>query len=116
MSRLAETWEKYGAAWSAIPDSERRQLLDASVQDSLTLATPQALGAGRQQLESNIKEFQKSFPGASFQTLKIRQHHEFLLVDWIARSEDGRELLPGTTYAQFGADGRIMHLTGFWEV
>jgi len=61
-----------------------------------------------------IEQFRKGTPGASFKNHSFIDHHAQSIANWTLY-KDGSEI-PGTSWAQFGTDGRITNVSGFFEV
>ena len=109
-------WKTYQDAWADIPAAERQQLLHQSVAQDCTFTSPTSDGKGLQELTATIEQFQKQFPGATFQTHKMIQHHQQALAEWIMYDKQGIEFLAGKSYARLNSDNRLFALVGFWEL
>lgn len=113
--RKLETWKTYQAAWSDMPDDDRRALLSRSVTDDCIYSDPTDSCDGVDALIAHIEGSQKKIPGARFQNDKFLDHHEQGLSEWTMFDGKGTVVATGTSYARFGGDGRLTHMTGFFE-
>ena len=109
------TWTTYQAAWSDIPDEERRTLLAKSVDARCAYSDPTDSCVGVEALIARIEQSQKKMPGARFQNDKFLNHHDQGLSEWTMFDGKGAKFATGTSYARFGADGRLTQMTGFFE-
>ena len=109
------TWTTYQDAWADVTPAERQSLLSRSVAEDCVFADPSTEGHGLKALTAHIEQFQKLYPGASFKTPKLPEHHGQALAEWKMYGKDGAELSSGTSFARFGEDGRLTHLIGFFE-
>lgn len=110
-----ETWKTYQAAWSDMPDDERRSLLSKSVADDCVYSDPTSSCDGVDALVTHIEGSQRKMPGARFRNDKFLDHHQQGLSEWTMFDGKGTEVATGTSYASFGADGRLTQMTGFFE-
>ena len=108
-------WTDYQAAWSDIPEDERRALLGRSVAERCVYSDPTSSCDGFEALIGHIEQSQKKMPGARFQNDKFLDHHEHGLSEWTMFDGKGAKVTTGTSYARFGGDGRMTQMTGFFE-
>ena len=112
---LQQLWEMYQHAWAPVSDGERAELLRKSVAEEVVFTSPAGEGEGLPSLQRHVAEFQQQFPGASFRTDSIVQHHGQMLAAWVMLSDAGAELLQGNSYARWNEQGLLMQLSGFWK-
>lgn len=110
-----DTWKIYQSAWSDNADEERRALLAKSVAEDCAYSDPTDSCNGVDALIAHIEGSQKKMPGARFQNDKVLDHHDQGLSDWTMVDGKGTVVATGTSYAPFGADGRLTQMTGFFE-
>ncbi len=110
------TWATYQAAWEDIGSSERQDLLYRSVSDHCIYSDPMVECHGREELIAYIEEFRKSMPGGSFKNHEFINHHSQSHAEWKLYDATGKEVQPGSSWAEFGQDGRITRVTGFFAV
>ena len=108
-------WTGYQAAWSNIADDERRALLATSVDEHCIYSDPTGGCDGVEDLIARIEQSQKTMPGAWFRNDRFLDHHDHGLFEWTMFDGEGAEVATGTSYARFGADGRLIQMTGFFE-
>lgn len=109
------TWKTYQSAWSDISVGDRRDLLSRSVADDCVYSDPTDHCDGVEALIVHIEGSQKKVPGASFRSDKFLDHHGQSLSDWTMLDGNGSVVAMGTSYARFGADGKLVRMTGFFE-
>ena len=108
------TWTTYQKAWSDVSTAKRQNLLRRSVADAGTYTDPLVHCTGHAELLAYIEQFRASMPGASFRNHQFMEHHAQSLAAWTLYDAQGAEIQPGTSYAQFGEDGRLTHIIGFF--
>ena len=108
------TWSTYQQAWSDVPPATRRELLARSVSEGGVYTDPLAVCQGHDALQAYIEAFRQSMPGASFKNHRFTAHHDQSHAEWSLYDAQGQEVQPGHSYARFGADGRLTHVTGFF--
>ena len=113
-SHLA-TWNTYQSAWSAIAGQERRERLARSVAHDCRYADPQTELQGIDALAAKIAQSQATTPGASFGNDQLTTFGDQALSEWTMYGPDGGALVQGASYARYGADGRLTHMTGFFK-
>ena len=109
-------WKAYSEAWADITPEKRRELLVPVVAAGCLFADPDTEVGGLDAFLAHIEKFQQDYPGAYFETRKFMEHHGQSLAEWMMRSKDGAEFLPGTSVARYGEDGRITQIAGFWKL
>ena len=103
--------DAYGEA-----DAERRaELIHESWAPNGTLVDPPLDPAtGHAELPALFGVVQTHYPNHTFRRVTgVDQHHEFARYGWELVSADGVVAFGGTDVAEFGADGRIVRVTGF---
>ena len=110
-----DTWIDYQAAWSAMAADERRALLAKSVDERCTYSDPTGSCDGVDALAARIEKSQEKMPGVRFRNDKFLNHHDHGLSEWTMFDGKGEAVTTGTSYARFGADGRLTQMTGFFE-
>jgi|SRR5476649_1048506 len=114
-ANIQERWATYSNAWRDISSQERDRLLKASVVDDVTFTAPGTHGRGVADLISMLEEFQRTYPGAYFDTTVLIVHNSQSLATWSMFDRAGAVLLVGNSYARWGDEQRIVHLAGFWQ-
>ena len=109
------TWNTYQGAWANRSAEERQQQLSRSVAAEAVYADPTDECHGLAVLMAHIERSQQRYPGASFRNDKFLAHHDQALSWWTMLAADGSTLATGTSYARFGADGRLTQMTGFFK-
>lgn len=110
-----KTWNTYQRAWGPVQEAEREELLRASVSDDVVYTDPSSHTRGVQQLMNRIAESQRKFTGAVFRNDSFLEHHDQGLFLWTMYDGEGRVFVKGTSFGRFGADGRLVQATGFFE-
>lgn len=110
---LDEKWATYANAWSQ-PDDERNTTLTALVSEDVTYTDPTAQVESRAGFSAHIGKFQKDVPGARFEIIDVKDHHNQSLARWKLFGKDGSEMMQGTSYASLNKDGLFTAFTGFF--
>lgn len=113
--RFLAAWNTYQAAWSGVSDTERQRMLDESVAPDCVYTDPVSVSRGHRELTAKMQATQRNFPGATFRNDKFAQHHGQAISNWTMFDENGSAIFTGTSYARYGADGRLAQMTGFFE-
>ncbi len=109
------TWTTYQAAWSGVSDSERQKMLDRSVAPDCVYTDPTSVSRGHHELTAKMRATQRNFAGATFRNDKFLCHHDQAISHWTMIDGAGTAVFTGTSYARYGADGRLAQMTGFFE-
>jgi hypothetical protein len=113
---LLKTWNIYQRAWGPVHESEREELLRASVSEDILYTDPSSQTHGLQELMARIAQSQQKFAGAYFKNDSFSEYHDHGLFHWTMYDRDGRVFVRGTSFGRFGSDGRLVQATGFFEV
>lgn len=111
----SSTWATYQAAWGDVSDPKRQDLLNKSVSDDVVYTDPSGQASNRGELITFIEEFKQSMPGATFRNHKLIGHHAQTMAEWMLYDANGAELVPGSSWARYGEDGRLTNVSGFFE-
>lgn len=114
-ANIQTIWAAYSDSWQDISPEERGRLLTASVADDVTFTAPGMSGHGISALTNMLEEFQRTRPGAYFDTTDLIAHNNQSLATWSMRDRADQEIMGGNSYARYGDDGRIVNLAGFWQ-
>ena len=110
------TFEAYQSAWVlGLAPSERRRLLLESVARDCVYQDPGIECHGHDELIAKIEDANRKGPGARFRNDSFFTHHDKAVVNWTMFDGAGEEYAKGASYVQFGADGRLTHMTGFYN-
>ncbi len=110
------TFEIYQSAWRlGVSPDERQRLLRLSVAEDCVYQDPGIECHGYAELTAKIEDANKKGPGASFRNDSFFEHHDKGIVNWTMFDDAGDEYGRGASFLQFGADGRLTHMTGFYD-
>jgi uncharacterized protein YndB with AHSA1/START domain len=112
-ARLLDQWFE---AWAETDPTLRRELLEACAAPGITFHDPFSALAGYEDLESQIAAAQRFMAGSS--VVRVGEplvSHADALVRWEMRTADGQVGGRGSNAVTFAPDGRLLHVTGFWE-
>jgi len=68
---------------------------------------------GYVELTAKITDSERKYPGATFRNERFLEHHDQALINWMMLDGMGDQFVPGSSYVQFGDDGRLTLMTGF---
>jgi hypothetical protein len=111
-----KTWNAYQRAWGPVHETEREELLRASVGEDVLYTDPSYQTHGLQELMARIAQSQQKFAGAYFKNDSFLEHHDQGLFLWTMYDREGRVFVKGTSFGRFGTDGRLVQAVGFFEV
>lgn len=109
-------WETYTQSWSEIDASKRLQLFEQSLNPDCVYTDPLIQTTGYDQLSGYMAELHKNVPGVRFVTTDFKSHHDHSLTHWNMVDGNGNILSQGASYGLYGADGRLLQMTGFFEL
>ena len=109
-----KTWNLYQAAWSAVPDRERRHLIEQSVSQNCVYTDPGSQAHGIDELIKRIEESQRTFPGAHFHNDDFLEHHDQGLFHWTMFDGENHVFVKGSSFGRF-EDELLVRATGFFK-
>lgn len=108
---LVDAWF---AAWSISDSAERVRSLEAIAAPEIRFRDRYAHIEGLVDLNDHIAASLRFMPGLSLERKGVVRHCQHtLLVDWVARGQDGTERMSGVSVIVLDARGRIASVTGF---
>jgi hypothetical protein len=110
------TWETYTRSWSETDASKQLQLFEQCLSPDCVYTDPLIQATGYSQLSGYMSELHKNVPGVRFVTTDFKNHHDRSLTHWNMVDSGGNVLSQGASYGLYGADGRLIQMTGFYEV
>lgn len=110
-----EIWETYASAWRVPTPDAKRAALVASVDPASTYRDPLTQRRGHDDLVDAMLEFHAQIPGGHFQTTYFLAYEDRSIARWNMLSADGSVLGEGISYGEYGADGKLTTMTGFFE-
>lgn len=111
-----KTWETYVAAWRNPSEAEKRAALQQAVAETAEYRDPLAEAKGHDSLIGYMLTFHQQAPGAYFATTYFLAHHDRSIARWNMVDQQGNVLGDGISYGQYGSDGKLVAMTGFFEV
>lgn len=108
-------WETYTKSWSQTDPSLRLKLFEQCLSPDCTYTDPKTEASGYDHLSRYMSEFQKNVPGGGFTTTDFKSHHDRSLAHWEMKDARGNTIMRGASFSLYGADGRLKHMTGFFE-
>ena len=110
-----DTWETYTKSWSVADTSKRLKLFEECLSPDCVYTDPMSQVTGYGQLSGYMSELHKHVPGVAFVTTDFKSHHDRSLTHWNMVDGKGKILSQGASYGVYGTDGRLTHMTGFFE-
>ena len=109
-----ELWRRYAATWST-PADRRGAELDACLHEACSYCDPNGLLEGRTALSNYMEGFRNAMPGATFRIDSVATHHGRTSSLWTLLDADHTVLQCGRSFATCDEQGRLQHITGFFE-
>lgn len=116
MTEPKATWETYASAWKANGAAAKRAALAQSVAGAAVYRDPLTERPGHDALVEYMLEFHKQVPGGHFETTYFLAHHDRSVAKWNMLNKDGEKIGDGVSYCEYGADGKLVTMTGFFDV
>lgn len=110
-----DTWETYTRSWSEADVSKRLLLFEQCLSPDCVYTDPLIQTTGYSQLSAYMSELHKNVPGVGFITIDFNSHHDRSLTHWNMVDANENILSQGASYGLYGADGRLLQMTGFYE-
>lgn len=110
---LDEQWKTYAKTWSQAA-VDRDATLRELTADDITYTDPNTNVVGREAFSAYMGQFQKDMPDTHFEILEVKHHHNKTLARWQLCGQDGRVMMPGTSFATLGEGGKFTSFTGFF--
>lgn len=109
------TWETYVSSWKAPSANEKQSALELSASADCVYRDPLASTTGYEGLVKYMLAFHQQVPGGYFETTWFLAHHDRSIAKWNMRGSDGAILGEGVSYGEYGQDGRLVTMTGFFD-
>lgn len=109
-------WESYARAWKEESAEAKTASLQHSVAPDCLYTDPLAIARGHDELVRYMLEFHKQVPGGHFITKFFLEHHGVSIAQWNMAAGDGTLIGEGISYGEYREDGRLVAMTGFFEV
>ena len=115
MADLTTVVDSYLTAYGEPDPSHRRRLIEQSWSVEGTLTDPPLAASGHDGIDAMFAAVQGQFPGHTFRrSTDVDHHHAVARYGWDLVSADGSVALAGVDFAEFGDDGRLVRVVGFF--
>lgn len=115
MSDKKTIWETYVKSWKVPSEEEKQTLFERSLDPGCRYTDPLATAQGFDELRAYMLDFHQQVPGGHFVTTYFLAHHQRCIARWNMVGGDGTVLGDGISYGEFGKDGKLTAMTGFFE-
>lgn len=109
-------WDRYVAAWRADGGAEKRALFEECLAEDCVYTDPLVRAEGWQALEGYMVEFHRQVPGGAFVTERFISHHGTSIAVWTMVNGAGQPIGDGVSYGEYDAAGKLVRMTGFFDV
>ena len=109
------TWEAYAASWKPENAARRRSLFEQALNPGCEYRDPLVHAVGWDALDTYMQDFQRQVPGGHFATTWFAAHHGRSIAKWEMRGADASVLGHGVSYAEYGDDGKLRAMNGFFD-
>lgn len=109
-------WEQYVSSWNETDVVKQRRMLLECAEENCRYRDPLAQTSGPDELVGYIAEFHRQAPGAIFKTQHFQYHNERSIAEWHMLDVSGVALSKGTSFGEYSASGKLVAMTGFFEV
>ena len=112
-SKAVELYKHYVTAFAAIPDAERRKILDSVADAEILYRNPSMEGTGHPIIVDDIHQFQSKFPGGHFVLHSVSEHHDVALMEWQLMLADGTAGVRGHDAVRVTPEGKFGQIVTF---
>lgn len=112
-STTVDLYKRYAEAWSAIPDLERRSIVDAVLDTGIIYRIPEMEGTGHACVINDMNGFQAKFPGGKFALHSFSEHHDVALMEWRLILPDGTPSMLGHDAIRVTREGKLGQIITF---
>jgi uncharacterized protein YndB with AHSA1/START domain len=107
--------DEFFAAWSEGDPAVRRTMLESCADADLSFGDAYSWTSGIADLDDHLAAARVHMPGVSLsRDGEVSQCQGTAIARWVAKKGDGSPLGKGTNVFDFGPDGRIRRVVGFW--
>ncbi|MEZ5318789.1 MAG: SRPBCC domain-containing protein [Vicinamibacterales bacterium] len=112
----AATIDRWFTAWNEPDASARLATLEATCAPAVSFRDRFGFVDGVSELAAHVEAARRFMPGLTLgRRGEVRHVLGWVLTDWSAVKADGTSAGQGTDLFRLDADGRIAHVTGFWQ-
>ncbi len=108
-------WEAYAAIWKLEGAAAKRAACADALHPDCLYTDPLTQRLGWDDLVAYMVDFHQQVPGGHFVTQYFNVHHGRSIVRWNMVAGDGTLLQEGISHGEYGDDGRLRSMTGFFE-
>lgn len=108
-------WETYARAWKEASAAAKAAALQECVAADCVYTDPLTVARGHEELIRYMLDFHKQVPGGHFPLTYFLDHHNVSIARWNMAAGDGSVIGEGMSYGQYGQDGKLVAMTGFFE-
>jgi len=110
------TWDIYASAWKAATTDDKAVALRTSVAPDAIYRDPLTEARGHAALLAAMLAFHQGVPGGHFVTTQFQAHHDRSIAHWTMHDAHNALIGNGTSYGEYGPDGRLVAMTGFYAL
>lgn len=110
-----ETWETYASSWKAQTPTQKQELYRKSLSPQARYTDPLMATRGWDELLQYMQQFHQQVPGGHFVTTYFLEHHGRSIARWNMVDGGGNVLGDGISYGEYGDDGKLVAMTGFFD-
>lgn len=112
----ADVVDRWFAAWSEPGDEQRESALRRLVTDDVRMKDQYSAIEGLAELLEHVAASRRFMPGISMHRAgEVRQCQGTAIADWLVQTPEGAQRGAGTNVFEFGGDGRLRSIVGFWR-
>jgi hypothetical protein len=115
-SDLESTWKKYTSSWKAESPEDKRTIFEECLAAECEYIDPQVKTKGWDELLTYMLGFHEQVPGGHFVTNTFMAHTNQSVATWEMRNSESLVIGKGISYGKYLTDGKLISMTGFFEV
>jgi hypothetical protein len=116
MTDIAELIERYLQIWNETDALRRRALIARTWTEDASYLDPVLCGQGHEGIDAMVQAVHQRYPGLRFaRSGEIDSHNDRVRFGWSFALPGGPAVARGLDVAIVAADGRLSHVTGFFD-
>lgn len=116
MTQLEDLIDRYLGVWNETDETRRKALIARTWTEGATYLDPLLAGEGHEGIDAMVRAVQAKYPGLVFSREgAIDGHNDRIRFGWSFGPPGGPAVARGLDVAIVAPDGRLEHLTGFFD-
>lgn len=114
--KYQDIWETYTSSWKVVSKEEKQKIYNECLDEGCEYSDPLVKTKGWDELVNYMLEFHKQVPGGHFKTYYFLAHNNQSVAKWNMLNGDGDVIGKGNSYGRYNDVGKLISMTGFYEL